>query len=107
MKTKVPYELLVRFNLAGQVQGAHIKAQSYYTKDDGTPDLDTWREESPTPTELASPELAALVNRCALSLADQLAQVQADLAAVTAERDAAIEAAASPDAAGLDAEGQG
>lgn len=93
MKIRKPYELLVRFGIDGSVSGAHIKAQSYYTDEDGSPDLDTWREEAPTPTVLASPEVAELAEACSLALAAQVQQLQAELATVTAERDALAEAA--------------
>ena len=100
MKITKPYELLVRFAADGSVAGAHVKAQSYYTDENGNPDLDTWREEPPTPAALASPEVAELVEACSLSLVAQVQQLQALLAAVTAERDALAEAAQSAEAGG-------
>lgn len=92
MKVTKPYELLVRYAPDGSVSGAHVKAQSYYTREDGSPDLDTWREEQPTPAVLGSPEVSALVEACRLSLAAQVQQLQAELATVTAERDELAEA---------------
>lgn len=84
-KITKPYELLVRFGIDGQVSGAHIKAQSYYTDEAGAPDLQTWREDEPTPTALESPEVAELVAACALSLADQLAAAQAEIVELRAQ----------------------
>lgn len=95
MKQTKPYELLVRFNIDGSVSGAHIKAQSYYM-DGAAIDLGTWREEQATPADLASPELTALFNKCALSLASQVNEANAALADALAEADqlrAALDAA--------------
>ena len=84
MSTKIrkPYEILIRFDAAGAVAGAHTKFQTYYATGDGDAaviDAETWREEMPTEADLQSPEMVELLNQCGMSLAAQLAAANATI----------------------------
>lgn len=78
MKVSKPYELLIRFDLAGAVAGCHFKEQSYYL-DGEVPDLGTWREEPPQPALVQTPEVQALLTQSGAELQQQLDATRAQL----------------------------
>ncbi|CAO3358581.1 hypothetical protein [Azospirillum palustre] len=81
---KLPYELLIRYDLTGWPSGAHVQHRYVIREDDGTVIGDTVGGAEPLTLETAA----------GFPLGDLLTQVQADAltakAAADADRDAAL-----------------
>jgi hypothetical protein len=90
--TKLPYELLIRYDLTGKPSGAHVQHRFVTTDDVGAP-----LGEFPGPAEALTLDTAA-----GFPLGDLLTQAQTDaliaVATANAERDVAVAHAAELEA---------
>ncbi|MGU7784869.1 hypothetical protein [Burkholderia sp. PU8-34] len=96
---RVLNEVLVRYNLGGQFQGAHARYVTYLTQDDGVTPAGQPVLDEATPADWSDPELLAYLNKATL-------QMQADNAALSqsAEQTQAENAALKSRVSGLQAE---